>query len=152
MSRLCLAIGIVAAAVVIISIERHHPVLTRQRFSFLSVAAMISATVYGTMATMSVHGLLGMAGHQGFPYPWFWWSDLATQYHPGYEYRWSALVLDVVIWLFVIVAVGLGFEHGTRLLRKAIRRLIWPSHVDAPNDCPATSVAHSQGSGEGRHR
>jgi hypothetical protein len=143
-SRFCWVMGFLTAAMAVIFIERRHPVLTRQRFSFLSVAAMMLATIYSTLLTMTVYGAIGFSGSQGFPFRWYWWTDLTTQYHPGQEYRWGALALDMVIWLFIVVAIGFGVEHGIRLLGKATRRFIWPNQLAAPNGGPTTPGANSR--------
>lgn len=86
----------------------------RPRFSLVSVATMIVVAVFATLAMLRVQGAVGFAGNQGFPLAWYWWTDVIANDDPGYGYRWSGLVLDVVFWTCVIVAFGLLAERITQ--------------------------------------
>lgn len=82
--------------------------MIRRRFSLVSVSAMIVAAVFATFATMRAE--VGFAGHQGFPFAWYWWTDLQVNYNPTQGFLWGGLVADVLVWLFVVIAFGLLVE------------------------------------------
>src|SRR5438445_5810694 len=91
----------------------------RKRFSFISVTAMVGATVFAVLAVFRFRGAVGFSAYQGFPFTWYWVTDLVVNNDPGYGYRWGVFVLDVVIWLLAIIAFGLCVEYvAQRFSRK----------------------------------
>jgi hypothetical protein len=85
--------------------------MLRQRFSFISVTAMIGVTVFAVLAVCRFRGAVGFAAHRGYPFTWYWYTDVSSNDDPGYGYRWSGLVLDIAIWLLAIIAFGLCVEY-----------------------------------------
>ena len=69
---------------------------------------MIVATVFATFATM--RGQVGFAGHQGFPFAWYWWTDFSANDIPDRGYHWGGLALDLFVWFLVIIASGFFVE------------------------------------------
>ena len=75
---------------------------------------MICATVFATLEMLRFRGAVGFAAHQGFPFHWYWYTDLIHNNEPANGYIWSGLVLDVVSWLFAIVLLGWCVEYIAR--------------------------------------
>jgi hypothetical protein len=92
--------------------------MLRPRFNLISVVAMVLATATATVAMLWFDGG-GFAGRRGFPFAWYWWTDVSINDSPLSGYRWSGLIADVVIWLVVIIAFGLLVE---RIAQKFSRR------------------------------
>ena len=89
------------------------------RFSLISVVAMVLATAAATVIMLRFDGG-GFAGQQGFPFAWYWWTDVSMNGSPTRGYRWPGLVADVVIWVVVIISVlALGVAY---VLRSGILR------------------------------
>ena len=80
------------------------------RFSLISVVAMVLATAAATVIMLRFDGG-GFAGQQGFPFAWYWWTDVSMNGSPTRGYRWPGLVADVVIWVVVIISFGLLVER-----------------------------------------
>ena len=85
--------------------------MLRQRFSFLSVAAMICITVIALLGVFRTRGLVGFAEDEGFPFRWYWYTDFIPEGKLGYGYSWSGLVFDIIIWSLAIIAVGMCVEY-----------------------------------------
>ena len=84
--------------------------MLRQRFSFISVVAMMGMTVFAVLEVLRMRGMVGFTAHQGIPFRWYWYTDISTQYDPGYSFSWSGLALDVAIWSIAVLVVGLVVE------------------------------------------
>jgi hypothetical protein len=53
----------------------------------------------------------GFSGQQGFPFAWYWWTDVSFNGSSTRGYRWVALFADVVIWVVAIISFGLLVER-----------------------------------------
>src|SRR5437016_7342515 len=103
-------LGVTGAGSVSRDIRRQHARMIRQRFSFVSVAAMVFAAAFVTL-TMIRHDGGGLAGKQGFPLAWYWWTDVSFNDSRSHGYLWGGLIADVLIWFAVIVGFGLLVER-----------------------------------------
>jgi hypothetical protein len=83
--------------------------MTKQRFSFISVIAMIVASYKAT-------GLASMWRENlwiGFPFRYLWWRDTSDHWWQRYDF-W-ALTGDLLFWLVVVIGIGLMVERIVRL-------------------------------------
>src|ERR1041384_4710487 len=87
--------------------------MLRQRFSFVSVTAMIIATALVIFLTMINGNGASFAGQRGFPFAWFWWRDFGP---PDHGYNWIGLAADIIVWFVIIIAFGLFVERITQRL------------------------------------
>ena len=56
----------------------------------------------------------GGSGTRGYPFAWYWWTDVSVLGSPFSGYRWPGLIADIVIWLSVTIAFGLFVERITQ--------------------------------------
>ena len=80
------------------------------RFSLMSVVAMVLATIAVTVAMTAFQGG-GFSGQRGYPFAWYWWTDMSVNGSPMSGYRWTGLIADVVIWVVAIIYFGLRVER-----------------------------------------
>jgi hypothetical protein len=83
--------------------------MLRQRFSLLSIVAMVAATTIVTCVMLRFPGG-SYGGHFGFPFAWCWWTDVFFIGQPSHGISWVGLVADIAIWFVVILALGIFVE------------------------------------------
>ena len=91
--------------------------MLRQRFSHISVTAMLFAAVLATLIVLRPQGD-GFGGHQGFPFAWCVWPDTVVDGRIPRQYSWGRLAADIIVWFAAVVAFGLLVERtAQRLMR-----------------------------------
>lgn len=71
---------------------------------------MVVATVILTFF-MFVYQGAWFEGRRGFPFAWYWWTDISINGSPTHGYRWGGLVADVVICLVAVIVFGILVER-----------------------------------------
>ena len=74
---------------------------------------MVLASAAATVAMLWFDGG-GFAGSRGFPFAWYWWTDVSVNDNPFSGYRWGGLIADVVFWLAMTIGLGLVVEWITQ--------------------------------------
>jgi hypothetical protein len=70
---------------------------------------MVLAAASATTAMLWFDGG-GLGGSRGYPFAWYWWTDVSINDSPLSGYRWHGLVADIVFWLAAIIGLGLFIE------------------------------------------
>jgi len=68
-------------------------------------------TVVATLGFFRIRGLAGFAVDEGFPFRWYWYTDVIHDSQPGYGYSSLGCVFDIIIWSLAIIVVGLCVEY-----------------------------------------
>ena len=120
--------GVIGAGSLIRSVRRHYAprfAMLKQRFSWISVQAMLVACLGAVVAMQREVGGSESMRYRGFPFAWLAQTDVV-----GVEYyRWPGLVADIIIWCAVIAAVGLLTQRLTRRPPSGGRRIHEDTHA-----------------------